>query len=127
MVLRAAWAVPAAAFAACRGAPPAPLETRIELARLPEGERLVVMHGEEPIELVRQAGAIRARSLWCTHTGCRVSWDPAGSVYRCVCHEATFAADGRVLTGPPPRPLREIEVRIESGEAVIVDPPFGGD
>jgi nitrite reductase/ring-hydroxylating ferredoxin subunit len=117
---------PAAALAACRpAATPAPAETSIALERLPEGERVVVMHGEEPVELVRDGAAVRARSLWCTHTGCRVNWDANATVYRCVCHEATFAADGRVLTGPPPRPLREIAVHVEAGHVIFVDPPFG--
>lgn len=123
--LRLAAAAPLAVAAACGRGEERPAETSVELSRLIEGQRLVVMHGEEPVELVHEGGQVRARSLWCTHTGCRVNWDPAASVYRCVCHQATFDDTGRVLTGPPPRPLREIAVRVEAGHAIFVDPPFG--
>lgn len=113
-------AAPLVALAACRKAPAAPAATRVPLASLREGERVVVMRGEQPIELMRTGEEIRARSLWCTHTGCRVRWDAPSSVYRCVCHEASFDADGRVLTGPPPAPLRDLPTRIE-GDQVVVD------
>jgi len=89
------------------------------LAELPDGERKVVWLGDEPVELVRSGDAVRARSLWCTHTGCRVVWKPETSTYDCLCHEAKFGADGRVISGPPPRPLREVPVRVV-GERVVV-------
>ena len=118
-----AWtaAAPLAAASACREAPAAPQEARVALASLREGERVVVMRGEQPIELLRTGNEVRGRSLWCTHTGCRVRWDAPSSVYRCVCHEATFDADGRVLSGPPPKPLPTVVVRVE-GDQVVVPP-----
>ena len=41
----------------------------------------------------------------CTHLGCTVNWKPDRNEYVCPCHDAQFAQDGKVLGGPPPRPL----------------------
>lgn len=110
-------------LAACARTPPPPPGTRVPLDAIPAGARLRVLHGEEPVELRREGGEVRARSLWCTHTGCEVRWDEAAELYRCPCHEATFGADGRVRSGPPPRPLREIDVVPEGDRILLPDPP----
>lgn len=106
---------------ACARTPAPPPGTRVPLAAIPTGGRLRVLHGEEPVELRREGDEVRARSLWCTHTGCEVRWVEAESIYRCLCHEATFAADGRVLTGPPPRPLRDVELVLEGDRILLPD------
>ncbi len=41
----------------------------------------------------------------CTHLGCTVSWKADRQEYVCPCHDAQFSLDGKVLGGPPPRPL----------------------
>jgi menaquinol-cytochrome c reductase iron-sulfur subunit len=54
----------------------------------------------------------------CTHLGCRVNWNEAAQEYVCPCHDARFNADGKVLGGPPPRPLDQYagdQVKIEEG------------
>ena len=93
--------------------------TEIPLESLPEGERVRVLHGETPVELVRLADGVKARSLWCTHYGCEVAWDPETERYLCPCHDGVFGADGRVVSGPPPRPLATIGVRVEAGSVFI--------
>jgi nitrite reductase/ring-hydroxylating ferredoxin subunit len=45
----------------------------------------------------------------CTHLGCPVYYRAEHRQLYCPCHEGFFAAeDGRVLAGPPSRPLRRI-------------------
>lgn len=125
--LRLAAAAPLAAVVACRApaaSPPAGI--LVALASIPEGERLRVLRGDEPIELVRSGDAVRARSLWCTHVGCEVRWVPAHEIYSCPCHGAVFAADGRVLEGPPTAPLREIAVT-RWGDQVVIPPRAADD
>jgi Rieske Fe-S protein len=52
----------------------------------------------------------------CTHLGCLVDYDAASHTFLCPCHGGVFAlADGRVLDGPPPRPLDALEHREEGG------------
>ena len=41
----------------------------------------------------------------CTHLGCTVNWSENDQVYLCPCHDAKFDPQGKVLDGPPPRPL----------------------
>ena len=93
---------------------------RVELSEIPENGRLVVMDGERPVELVHQDGVIRARSLFCTHQGCRVEWNETEQRYHCPCHKGVFDAAGRPILGPPERPLREFPVRSYEG-FVLVD------
>jgi Rieske Fe-S protein len=112
-------ALPLAALVACRDEPP-PAETVVELAALPEGKRVVVMHGDEPVELLRTGQSVSARSLWCTHTGCRVNWIPERDHYQCLCHDGRFDADGNVLLGPPTRPLRQPPFELREGAVVLL-------
>jgi len=45
----------------------------------------------------------------CTHLGCPVLFQSERKQLHCPCHEGWFdATDGKVLAGPPPRPLPKI-------------------
>jgi len=48
---------------------------------------------------------IRALSAKCTHEGCTVQYVPGDSIIWCACHNGRYDLDGRVISGPPPRPL----------------------
>jgi len=93
---------------------------RIALAELPEGQPVEAYVGEEPVQLWRRGRQVSARSLWCTHMGCRVRWAPERDRYECPCHEGRFDADGQVISGPALEPLRAMSVTIE-GEVVLVE------
>ena len=58
---------------------------------------------------------IAVLSVTCTHLGCGVSWNAARQAFLCPCHGGVYAADGRVLAGPPPRPLARIPFAVEGG------------
>lgn len=97
--------------------------TRVPLTELPPGSRFQVVHQGFPAELRRAGdGTVTALSLLCTHTACRVDWQPERQIYRCTCHEGLFDADGEVLAGPPERPLRRLPVRVEGDEVVVGEP-----
>jgi len=55
----------------------------------------------------------------CTHLGCRVSWNEDRQLFICPCHDGFFAADGRVISGPPPKPLINLPHRIENGQIQV--------
>ena len=69
------------------------------------------------VALFRDANGIYAVSLVCTHLGCIVK--PAGDGFDCPCHGSRFAADGRVLKGPAPRPLPWFKVSGKGGNYVV--------
>jgi nitrite reductase/ring-hydroxylating ferredoxin subunit len=53
----------------------------------------------------------------CTHLGCPVVYQRAEDRLECPCHAGFFSAeDGRVLSGPPPRPLTRIALERRGGE-----------
>lgn len=51
----------------------------------------------------------------CTHLGCMVQWKEDDQRYACPCHAGYFTQEGQVISGPPPRPLRQLPVKIENG------------
>jgi len=51
----------------------------------------------------------------CTHVGCPVNWSAPADRFFSPCHGGAFDRDGRVLAGPPPRPLDRHEWKVEKG------------
>ncbi len=56
----------------------------------------------------------------CTHLGCPFRWSAAEKKFLCPCHTASFALDGKVLGGPPPRPLDRYQTKVEDGRLLIL-------
>jgi cytochrome b6-f complex iron-sulfur subunit len=53
----------------------------------------------------------------CTHLGCPVLYEAKRRRIHCPCHEGWFdAEDGRVLAGPPPRPLVKVDLERRGDE-----------
>jgi Rieske Fe-S protein len=77
---------------------------------------------QDPCILVRRAnGAIAAFSQKCTHLSCAVYYAAARDRLECPCHEGYFSPDdGRVLQGPPPRPLPKIRLTLRGDDIVAV-------
>ncbi len=63
---------------------------------------------------------VRAMSATCTHLGCQVQWDGDARTFKCPCHGGVFAPDGKVVSGPPPRPLDIVEARIDPADASVL-------
>jgi menaquinol-cytochrome c reductase iron-sulfur subunit len=61
-----------------------------------------------------------AMSNICTHLGCRVRWISDEQQFFCPCHNAVFAKDGVVVSGPPPGPLNRFEVKVEEDQLYIL-------
>jgi len=105
-------------------APPADAkkEKKFMLAKrdIPVGSSLVVLVNEKPVIVINQQGkGYVALSSVCTHLGCLVGYDKAGSILICPCHGGTYDLEGNVLSGPPPRPLAKIPLKVE-GEQLII-------
>ena len=96
-----------------------PERTELDLADLPLNERVRVMHQELPVEVIRTADGVTARSLWCTHMGCEVKWSDQRREYLCPCHEGVYNERGVPIKGPPPRPLSEIRIEVAEQRVLI--------
>ncbi len=70
-----------------------------------------------------------AISAGCTHLGCIVTWDEDRQIFKCPCHDGKYDAQGNVLSGPPPAPLKRHPVRTEGGKIYLRTDtvPFGDD
>jgi len=60
-------------------------------------------------------GDLQVLSTVCTHLGCGVHWDVGRQQFLCPCHGGVYDADGNVVAGPPPRPLKRYETRVDGG------------
>ncbi|MBI2933734.1 MAG: Rieske (2Fe-2S) protein [Planctomycetes bacterium] len=86
----------------------------------PAGTARMVQAEGAPILVIRLAeDRFKAFSAICTHLGCIVKWEAGTRDIRCPCHAAVFSADGKVVSGPPSRPLVEYQVTV-SGDDVVV-------
>jgi menaquinol-cytochrome c reductase iron-sulfur subunit len=76
---------------------------------------------------ISPAGEIIVFNGRCTHLGCAYGWQTQGrnaGTFFCPCHEGTYTQDGSVLSGPPPRPLDELESRIEADQLMVLYQDF---
>ena len=55
----------------------------------------------------------------CTHLGCAYHWEERSSEFLCPCHSSAFSADGKVISGPAPRPLDRFDTKIENGKLLL--------
>ena len=60
-------------------------------------------------------GAMRILSPVCPHLGCSIPWVEAKQQFICPCHTAIFAVDGALISGPSPRPMDDLESKVEEG------------
>lgn len=77
---------------------------------------------DHPAILVRLGeNEFAAYSQACTHLMCPVHYQHEKKQFYCPCHEGFFSAqDGRVLAGPPPRPLPRYPVEIRDGDIWVM-------
>jgi Rieske Fe-S protein len=69
-----------------------------------------------------QKHALRALDARCTHEGCTVQYLAAQADIWCACHNGRFDVEGRVLSGPPPRPLPSYAIREDDQGNVLISP-----
>lgn len=87
-----------------------PGDFRVGEMSAPAGRNVFVFRREE---------GFCAISAVCTHLGCIVTRDARGFV--CPCHGSVFAADGAVLAGPAPAPLKWYELSLAPDGQLAVD------
>ena len=68
--------------------------------------------GEDPNEFI-------AISTRCAHLGCPVRFVQSAGNFICPCHGGIYDFEGRVLGGPPVRPLDRFQTRVRAGQLEI--------
>jgi menaquinol-cytochrome c reductase iron-sulfur subunit len=65
------------------------------------------------------AGTYVALSSRCAHLGCPVRFVSAAGNFICPCHGGVYDFEGRVIGGPPVRPLDRLQTRVRNGEVQV--------
>ena len=57
-------------------------------------------------------------AIWnrCAHLGCPVSYSAGSDAYACPCHGGAYDSAGRVVAGPPPRPLDRFDIKLVTAD-----------
>jgi cytochrome b6-f complex iron-sulfur subunit len=87
---------------------------------LPPGKSILVKADGKPLLVIRLAsGEYRAFSAICTHLACLVDWRKEQGDVFCPCHGGRFDLDGKVIGGPPPKPLPMYPVTVVENEIQV--------
>ncbi|MFQ3583559.1 MAG: cytochrome b6-f complex iron-sulfur subunit [Cyanobacteriota bacterium] len=85
----------------------------------PPGTRALVagLAGEPTYLTVTETGSLDPMGIVdnCTHLGCTFPWNPNAQEFQCPCHGSRYAADGSVIRGPAPLPLKLTRVEVRDG------------
>jgi rieske iron-sulfur protein len=84
--------------------------------------------GFDPETKAHAAEGVIAYSAVCTHTGCDViNWHPDSQLLECPCHYSTYdPKDGaKVISGPAPRRLPALPLKIVDSRLVVAKPFTG--
>ncbi len=92
----------------------------IRKSEVPSGEAKNFIYQNSPAVLINvpEKGFI-ALSRTCTHLGCLVEYNKTRQKLICPCHAGTYELDGSVESGPPPKPLTAIPLKID-GDTIII-------
>ena len=71
-----------------------------------------------------QNGEVVAFSAICPHLGCAFRWRAEEGRFVCPCHLSVFSLSGEVVSGPSPRPLDRLDVRVENGRLLVLPQDF---
>ena len=94
--------------------------TAAKTGELPPNSAKIFRFGNKPAILINTAaGVLKAFSAVCTHLNCTVQYSPETKIILCACHNGKFDLNGKVISGPPPKPLEELKV-IVAGDNIIV-------
>jgi Rieske Fe-S protein len=67
----------------------------------------------------KQGDQLTAMSATCSHLGCHVQWQADANHFKCPCHGGVYDRAGNVVSGPPPRPLDKLQVRVNPKTSAI--------
>ena len=85
-------------------------------------ERTASSYGGYLLRRSEDPGDILVLSSRCTHLSCTVRWNEETQKFKCPCHDASFDAQGKVLDGPPPKPLGHFAYNVDEEGTITIIP-----
>ncbi len=84
------------------------------------GDAMNIIYQDAPAIIInRPDKGFIALTLTCTHLGCVVEFNKSRQKLLCPCHAGTYDLEGNVISGPPPKPLTSIPLKIV-GDSIII-------
>jgi len=90
---------------------------------LDNGFAIVALGTDRVLVFRDPAQRLRATSAKCTHEGCTVRYKADEGLIWCACHNGKFDLEGRVISGPPPRPLLAFKASGSLDTKVVISRP----
>ena len=92
----------------------------IRKSDVPSGEaKNIIIHNSPAVIINRPDKGYFAFSRTCTHLGCLVEYSKSNLKFICPCHAGIYDLYGNVVSGPPPKSLTAIPLKIE-GDTIII-------
>ena len=88
-------------------------------AEIPPNTGKVVAFNGEKVLILNKDGEYHAMSAICTHLGCIVQWKPDEQLVWCACHNARYDIEGKIISGPQPRPLAPYKLSVQDGNLIL--------
>lgn len=87
---------------------------------VPSGTAKTILFNNQPVFVInRPDKGFVAISRVCTHLGCLVDYEGNKNRLLCPCHAGVYDLEGNVVSGPPPKALPRIPIKVE-GENIVV-------
>jgi cytochrome b6-f complex iron-sulfur subunit len=87
---------------------------------IPLGDAKEIVFNNIPAVVLNRPGkGLIAVSRVCTHLGCLVQYDKENKRLLCPCHAGVYDLEGNIVSGPPPKPLPKLPLRVE-GETIVI-------
>ena len=97
-----------------------------KVGELKPNQGKIFKFGNSPGILILKPGGDPASALGyvaftavCTHLNCTVQYRDDLKEIWCACHNGHFDLNGKVMSGPPPTPLKEFRVAIKGDEIFV--------
>jgi len=86
------------------------------------GSMVTRIRGKELLLVRDGQGSAHTFEAKCPHEGCDINYSPEHQKIECPCHDAVFDLTGKVLQGPPPRPLATYQTIVD-GDRILIRIP----
>ena len=116
----ASFAYPLIRFLAPPGIEAKTKKLSLSKGEIPVGSAKNIVFNNTPAIIINRADkGLVALSKICTHLGCIVEYNKEKNRLLCPCHAGVYDLEGNVLSGPPPRPLQKLPLKVE-GETIVI-------